>query len=184
MYRFLGKIFSFFYRIYNKCISEYQLSLIPHGKNCVIRGKGQFTGNITLGDCVTIGVNSCFLSTDANLKIGNKVLFGPHVYIVTGNHQVNQIGEYITDVRVKTEVCDADVVIEDDVWIGAGTIILKGVTIGRGSVIGAGSVVTKSTAPYSINAGNPARQIRMRFSDEEIKKHEEIKPRVLFYKIP
>ncbi len=174
IYRFLGKLFSFFYRIYNKCICAYQLSKIPHGKNCVIVGKGQFTGRITLGNDVTIGVNSCFLSTGANLKIGNKVLFGPHVYIITGNHQVNKIGEYIIDVKNKTETCDADVIIEDDVWIGAGSIILKGVTIGRGSVIGAGSVVTKSTAPYSINAGNPARQIKMRFTDEEIKAHEQI----------
>ena len=174
MYRLFGRFFSFLYRIYNKCVCSYQLSKIPHGKNCSIRGKGQFTGNITLGNDVTIGVDSIFLSTAAQLKIGNKVLFGPHVYIITGNHQVNQIGVYITDLRQKSEVCDADVVIEDDCWIGAGTIILKGVTIGRGSVIGAGSVVTKSTAPYSINAGNPARQIKMRFTEEEIKEHERI----------
>lgn len=174
MYRLLGRLFNFFQRIYNKCICSYQLSKIPHGKNCSIRGKGQFTGNISLGNDVTIGVESIFLSSIAKIKIGNKVLFGPHVYIVTGNHQINQIGVYITDATSKTEVCDADVVIEDDCWIGAGTIILKGVTIGRGSVIGAGSVVTKSTEPYSVNAGNPARLIKMRFTDEEIKEHERI----------
>ena len=174
MYRLLGRFFSFCYRIYNKCICEYQLSKISHGKNCKIRGKGQFTGNIQLGDDVTIGIDSVFLSTGAKITIGNKVLFGPRVYIITGNHQVNQLGVYITDVKSKTEVCDSDVVIEDDCWIGAGTIILKGVTIGRGSVIGAGSVVTKSTAPYSISAGNPAKQIKMRFTEEEIKEHERI----------
>ena len=174
MYRLFGAFFDLLYRIFNKCICKYQLSKIPHGKNCSIRGKGQFTGNITFGDDVTIGVDSIFLSTSAQIKIGNKVLFGPHVYIITGNHQVNQVGMYITDVRSKTECCDADVVIEDDCWIGAGSIILKGVTIGRGSVIGAGSVVTKSTVPYSINAGNPAKQIKMRFTEEEIKEHEKI----------
>jgi len=172
--KFLGKIFMFIERVWNKAICEYQLSRIEHGANCTIRGKGTFTGNISFGDDVTVGTNSCFLSSDAKLRIGNKVLFGPHVYIVTGNHQVNQIGEYITDVRKKTECCDADVIIEDDVWIGAGTIILKGVTIGRGSVIGAGSVVTKSTAPYSISAGNPCKMIKMRFSEEEIIEHEKI----------
>ena len=174
MYSLLGRFFNFFHRVYNKCVCSYQLSKISHGKNCSIRGRGQFTGNITLGNHVIIGVDSIFLSTRAKIKIGNKVLFGPHVYIITGNHQINQIGAYITDVKSKTEVCDADVVIEDDCWIGAGTIILKGVTIGRGSVIGAGSVVTKSTEPYSVNAGNPARQIKMRFTDEEIKEHERI----------
>lgn len=112
------------------------------------------------------------MSTGAKITIGNSVLFGPHVFIITGNHQVNQIGKYIIDVEKKTECCDADVVIEDDVWIGAGTIILKGVRIGRGSVIGAGSVVTKDTQPYSINAGNPCHKIRMRFTDSEIEEHE------------
>ena len=174
MYILLGRFFSFLYRVYNKCICSYQLSKIPHGKNCSIRGKGQFTGNITLGNDVTIGVDSIFLSTRARINIGNKVLFGPHVYIITGNHQVNQVGAYITDVENKTECCDADVVIEDDCWIGAGAIILKGVTIGRGSVIGAGNVVTKSTVPYSISAGNPAKQIKMRFTDKQIKEHERI----------
>lgn len=170
--RFLGKIFTFFARIWNKAVCLYQLSKIKHGKNCNIRGQGTFTGRIFLGDDVTIGTHSCFLSTGADLRIGNKVLFGPHVYIITGNHQVNRIGEYITDVNLKTESCDEDVTIEDDCWIGAGVVILKGVTIRRGSVIGAGSVVTKSTEPYSINAGNPAKKIKMRFTEEEIKQHE------------
>ena len=101
-------------------------------------------------------------------------MFEPHVFIITGNHQINQVGKYICDVQKKTEKCDADVIIEDDVWIGAGTIILKGVTIGEGSVIGAGSVVTKSTKPYSVNAGNPCRLIKMRFSEEEIQQHEQV----------
>ena len=169
---FLGKIFWLIWRVWNKAVCAYQLSKMQHGKNCKVRGKGNFEGNITLGDDVIIGTNSCFLSTGAKLKIGNKVLFGPHVYIISGDHQANQVGKYIMDVQKKTEVCDQDIVIEDDVWIGAGTIILKGVTIGRGSVIGAGSVVTKSTKPYSINAGNPCRYIKDRFTKEQIEEHE------------
>lgn len=161
-------------RLVNKMVRTCQLSRLKHGKRCEIRGKGIFTGDITLGDDVTIGVDSVFLSTDARILIGNKVLFGPHVYIISGNHQINQVGKYIADVQQKTEKCDEDVIIEDDVWIGAGAIILKGVRIARGSVIGAGSVVTRSTVPYSVNAGNPCRMIRMRFSEEEIRQHEEI----------
>ena len=134
----------------------------------------QFNRNIQFGDYVTIGTNSNFMATGAELKIGNKVLFGPYYFIMTGNHQINQVGKYITDVTEKTECCDERVVIEDDVWIGAGTIILKGVTIGRGSVIGAGSIVTRSTKPYSINAGNPCKEIKMRFNEEQIRKHEDI----------
>lgn len=173
--KILARVILFIKKVVNKIISLYQLSRIPHGKGCVIRGGGSsFFGNITFGDYVTIGVNSLFMSTGAKIVIGNKVLFGPHVHIITGNHQVNRVGEYITDVKQKTEVCDADVTIEDDVWIGAGAIILKGVTIGRGSIIGAGSVVTKSTKPYSINAGNPCKFIKMRFTEEEIEEHEKI----------
>jgi acetyltransferase-like isoleucine patch superfamily enzyme len=58
-----------------------------------------------------------------------------------------------------------DIVIGNDVWIGSHAIILSGVTIGDGAVIGAGSVVCKDVAPYSIVAGNPARQIRSRFDE-------------------
>ena len=88
-------------------------------------GGASFQGNITLGDHVVIGTNSNFMSTGAKIEIGNSVLFGPHIFIITGNHQINQIGKCIIDVEKKTECCDADVVIEDDVWIGAGTIVLK-----------------------------------------------------------
>ena len=54
------------------------------------------------------------------------------------------------------------IIIEDDVWIGAGSIILTGVTISKGSVIGAGSVVAKSIPEYSIAVGNPAKVIHRR----------------------
>lgn len=173
--KFLAKIILFFGRVKNKIVSLYQLSQIPHGKGCVIRGgDSAFFGNITFGDYVTTGVNVLFMSSDAKLTIGNHVGIAARTCIMTGNHQVNCIGKYFLDVTEKTEKCDEDVTIEDDVWIGTGSIILKGVTIGRGSVIGAGSVVTKSTKPYSINAGNPCRFIKMRFTDEEIKRHEEI----------
>jgi acetyltransferase-like isoleucine patch superfamily enzyme len=58
------------------------------------------------------------------------------------------------------------IVIEDDVWIGAGARILDGVTIARGSVIGAGSVVTKSTQPYSIVVGVPAKIVSSRLANQ------------------
>jgi chloramphenicol O-acetyltransferase type B len=59
-------------------------------------------------------------------------------------------------------------VIGHDVWIGRGARVLSGITIGDGAVIGAYSVVTKDVAPYTIVGGNPAREIRKRFSDEQI----------------
>ncbi len=59
-------------------------------------------------------------------------------------------------------------VIGNDVWIGTGALLIGGVTIGDGAVIGAGAVVTKDVAPYTIVAGNPAGELRKRFSDEDI----------------
>lgn len=64
------------------------------------------------------------------------------------------------------------VVIEDDVWIGHGAIILSGVNIGHGAIVAAGAVVTKNVSPYAVVAGNPARVIKWRFQNEDIKVHD------------
>ena len=69
---------------------------------------------------------------------------------------------------------DKDVIIEEDVWAGANVTILKGVTIGRGCIIAAGAVVTKNMPRYHIVGGVPARPIRKRWTDEQIKLHESI----------
>jgi virginiamycin A acetyltransferase len=61
-----------------------------------------------------------------------------------------------------------DTVIGNDVWIGREAMVLPGVTIGDGAVIGARSVVTRDVEPYQIVAGNPARTVRQRFSDDEV----------------
>lgn len=60
-------------------------------------------------------------------------------------------------------------VIGNDVWLGARSLILSGVHVGDGAVVGAGTVVTRSVPPYGIVAGNPARLIRYRFPEEDIK---------------
>ncbi|MEL6393776.1 MAG: CatB-related O-acetyltransferase [Bacteroidota bacterium] len=62
-----------------------------------------------------------------------------------------------------------DTVVGNDVWIGYGATIMPGVTIGDGSIIATKSVVTKDVEPYSIVGGNPAKRIRKRFSEEQIK---------------
>lgn len=70
---------------------------------------------------------------------------------------------------------DKKTVIENDVWIGTGAIIIQGVRICNGAVVGAGAVVTHDVKPYEIVAGNPAKHIRFRFSDEIINDLLEIK---------
>lgn len=68
-----------------------------------------------------------------------------------------------------------DVIIGNDVWIGAEAMILSGVTIGDGAVIGARAVVTKDVPPYAIVGGNPARVIRMRFDEATIARLQSLK---------
>lgn len=63
-----------------------------------------------------------------------------------------------------------DTVVGNDVWIGREATILPGVVIGDGAIIGAGSVVTKNVRPYEVVGGNPARHIRMRFDDADVRR--------------
>ena len=137
-------------------------------------GNSQFNyENISIGDDVYIGPNATFLTSDSTISIGNKVMFGPGVTILTGDHNYNVVGAFMKDVKEKKPENDLPVVIEDDVWVGAGVIILKGVTIRRGSIVAAGSLVTRDVLPYSIVAGHPARLVKPRFHMNEIRVHEE-----------
>lgn len=112
---------------------------------------------------ITIGQN-CFIGEfnvvrgQGGVRIGNDVYTGPMVQIVAVNHVYDDPNRPIREQGVTAE----GIVIEDDVWIGAGVTVVDGVTIGRGSVIGAGAVVTTDIPPYSIAVGTPAKPIKDR----------------------
>lgn len=127
---------------------------------------------VRIGDDVYIGAGACF-SAAKGLTIGSKVMFGPNVTIMGGDHNVSTVGAYMADVHAKKPGDDLPVVIEDDVWIAAGAMILKGVTIRRGSIVAAGAVVTRDVSPYSIVAGVPARVIGYRWPLAQVLEHEE-----------
>lgn len=116
------------------------------------------------------------MTTLAKVKIGNNVMFGPNVTILSGNHRINYLGKCMTEVHDcdKEGIEDKDIILEDDNWIGANATILKGVIIGKGAVVAACTLVTKDVPAYSIVGGIPAKVIKMRFSREEIVKHEEM----------
>lgn len=102
-----------------------------------------------------VGISGSSIAVSEHIEIGNYVLIGSGCLITDSDaHPVDPEGRR-SGGKTKTK----PIVIEDDVFIGARSIILKGVRISRGSVIGAGSVVTKDVLEYSIVAGNPARVI-------------------------
>jgi acetyltransferase-like isoleucine patch superfamily enzyme len=145
-----------------------------HGENLIFDPTTSiFTYHtISVGDDVAISPKAHFSATNSFIKIGNKVMFGPGVTILTGDHNTSQLGKFMSDVKEKRPIDDQPVVIEDDVWIGSGVTILKGATVGRGSILAAGSVVTKDVPPYSVAGGVPSRLIKWRWSIDEIMIHE------------
>ena len=90
----------------------------------------------------------------AYIEIGDRVAIGPRVTLIPVEHANASRVRAVMGVRM------GGVKIKDDVWIGAGVIILSGVTVGECSVIGAGAVVTKDVEPYTVVAGVPAKKIR------------------------
>ncbi len=106
-------------------------------------------GMLTIGNNTAINAN-CWLDASAGLRIGNNVSISPHVFILTGQHDID--APDFAEEHLPVEI-------EDRVFIGTRAMILPGVKIGEGSVVVAGAVVMKSIPPYTIVGGVPARKI-------------------------
>jgi acetyltransferase-like isoleucine patch superfamily enzyme len=122
------------------------------------------TGVITqLGRGFRLGHDSnlgdyCFVGAAGGVSIGNYVLIGQGVRFHSENHVTTR-----TDIPMKLQgVTNEGIVVEDDVWLGSGALILDGVRIGRGAVVAAGSVVTKDVPPWAVVGGVPARILKYR----------------------
>lgn len=105
--------------------------------------------------------NFALINGAGGVTIGKRVLIGPGARLISYEHCYSDANTAIAD----QEYIYKPIVIEDDVWIGANSVILAGVTIGSGSVIGAGAVVTRSCEPYSVLVGVPARLLKKRGLD-------------------
>ncbi len=124
--------------------------------------RGVYFGNgkdVVIGDYSGIGAN-CSIPND--ICIGKFVMMGPDLYCITYGHEVSDTETPMCFQGHVEKPKNSNIVIEDDVWIGARCIISKRRRIGKGSILAAGAVVTKDTPPYAIVGGNPAKVIRMR----------------------
>lgn len=126
---------------------------VEHGASF---GKGN---RIRIGDRSGLGINA---RLDGPVSIGSDVMMGPDVMIYAIGHDFSDTG---TPMIQQGMTAPREVVIEDDVWIGARAILLPGVRVGQGSVVAAAAVVTKSVPPFSVVAGNPARVVKTRIGD-------------------
>lgn len=141
---------------------------ISVGKNSIIHPTTiiRYGQNVKIGDNCLINHNNLLQpgkGPNGRITIGNYVHTGVNVMFLAFNH-----GFYTTEIPTKEQdYIDAPIVVEDDVWIGGGSIILSGVTIGKGAIIAAGAVVNKDVPPYAIVGGVPARVIKYRDKIDE-----------------
>jgi acetyltransferase-like isoleucine patch superfamily enzyme len=116
---------------------------------------GLRTPKIEIGDGTSIHLYF-HCGAASSVKIGKNVLIAGRVFITDHDHKYENVDFPYDRAGLNTE----PVIIEDEVWIGEGAVVLKGVTIGKRAVIGANAVVTKNVPPYTVVGGVPARVIR------------------------
>ncbi len=152
----------------SKCISDNPRNICI-GNNCEIKGtlRSYHEGKITIGNNCYINF-STYIGAMDSITIGDDVIIATDVRIFDNNH-------HPTEPEMRRKMSHSDpcgelwewkyaehkpVIIEDNVWIGEFSAILKGVTIGKGAIVASHSVVTKDVPAYTIVAGNPARVVK------------------------
>lgn len=134
---------------WSRAFSELFDGAVPEGLGVFTPTQIDFPKQITFGKHVFINHNFTAMSI-GGIEFGDNVQIGPHVTIVTDNHDLTN--RYVLKCR--------KVVIGNNVWIGAGVSIMPGVHVGDNAVIAGGAVVTKHVPANTIVGGNPAKVIR------------------------
>lgn len=132
-----------------------KMLLAEVGDNCYVEPPlhANWGKNTHFGNNVYANFNLTLVD-DTDIFVGNSVMFGPNVTVATAGHPIDP------ELRAKVAQFNIPVNIGNNVWIGAGVIIMPGVNIGDNSVIGAGSVVTKDIPANVVAVGNPCRVMR------------------------
>ena len=152
------------------------------------RNRHNFTtaGNAFHADWVSVGNYTYgslqvyhFGNEEERLQIGHFCSIGPKCsFLLSGEHNLDRISTYPFQVRLfgaKSEsISKGPIVLEDDIWMGYGVVVLSGVRIGQGAVIAAGSVVNKNIPPYAVAGGIPAKVIKYRFDEDFIRELKKI----------
>jgi acetyltransferase-like isoleucine patch superfamily enzyme len=139
--------------IYSRIIYLDILKLKPVVLFPYVKFSYKHSNNIQIGDNTFINRFTHISSEHEHSKviIGKQCLIAPNVLIVAHSHMT------ALDFNTRIEMIPNTIIIKENVWIGAGTIIIGNVTIGENSIIGAGSVVVKSLPPNCLAVGNPAK---------------------------
>ena len=117
-------------------------------------------GAVHIGERTFVGIANVLIGP---LRIGNDVIIAQNVVFSGLNHGYADLSQ-----PIKTQPCTtAEIVVEDEAWIGANAVITAGVRIGKHAVVAGGSVVTKDVPPYSVVGGNPARVLKQYYADTQ-----------------
>lgn len=155
----------------------------PHVAPTARLGVSNIVGNpsnLYMEDYATLKRDSVIMNGRAKLIIKKWSGAAEELMVITGNHMsiVGLDVKHVTDaVKDKEDVhgeYDRDIIVDEDVWMGARVTLLSGVHIGRGAEIGTGAVVRTSIPPYAVVIGNPCKIVGFRFTPEEIIEHEKI----------
>jgi acetyltransferase-like isoleucine patch superfamily enzyme len=131
-------------------------SIVMHGAVLhVYNFRGLPSSGISIGRDSLIGEYSV-IRGQGGVTIGDRVFTSPFTQILAVNHVFNDPHKPFVDQGITAE----GIVIEDDVWLGAGAIITDGVRIGKGAIVAAGAVVTKNVQPHTVVGGVPAKQLK------------------------
>ncbi len=117
------------------------------------------SGDVVIGDHVYLN-SGCVLYSGNGIRLGNDVLVAANVVFAPANHEFARRDVPIRGQRFRPS--KGGIVVEDDVWIGAGCIILDGAIVRRGAIVGANSLVRGEVEPFAIVAGSPAERIGTR----------------------
>lgn len=168
----LRKLYMFFLRRRYPNIS----STARIGRNVKVRNPL----NLVMEDNTNIDADAFIMNTRAKLVFGKNSGAAIGLLAITGNH-MSVVGKNLKQITDKTKdeldlnhEMDKDIVVEEDVWIGAHVTLLSGVHLGRGCEVGSGSVVRGMVPPYAVVIGNPCKVVGFRFTPEEIVEHEKV----------